>query len=182
MSSGAWMIVVVAAITVGILAFLGVTIVRSILVERAKERSIWREFGLGLILVILFLASWVAQGIAQWQVFTDEQAAHGESPEIGDFLAEFGHSTFENWQSEFLQLFSFVVLAALYIHKGSAESKDGTEKIEAALRRIEERLDTLPATAPREGGGRWKLPETPLEVKDEEAAPVAGGLPQSPVV
>ena len=57
-------------------------------------------------------------------------------------------STFENWQSEFLQLFSFVVLAALYIHKGSAESKDGEEKIEASLRRIEEHLGTLPATAP----------------------------------
>ena len=185
MSSGAWMMAVVLVITVAILGFLGVTIVRSIMVERARERSIWREFGLGLILVILFLASWLAQGIAQWQVFTDEQAEHGESAEIGDFVAEFSHSTFENWQSEFLQLFSFVVLAALYIHKGSAESKDGTEKMEAALRRIEERLETLPPTAPSEGGDRWKLPETPLEVHDEDrgvASPVggAGGRTQSP--
>jgi hypothetical protein len=168
MSTGAWMMVVVGLITFGILFFLGATIVRSIVVERAKERGIWREFGLGLILVILFLVSWLAQGIAQWQVFTDEQSEHGESAEVGDFLAEFSHSTFENWQSEFLQLFSFVVLAALYIHKGSAESKDGTEKLEAALRRIEERLDTLPDTAPQEGGDRWKLPETPLEVMDED--------------
>ena len=47
MGSGAWMMVVVGMITVGILVFLGVTIVRGIVVERARERGIWREFGLG---------------------------------------------------------------------------------------------------------------------------------------
>jgi hypothetical protein len=67
--------------------------------------------------------------------FTDEQIEHGSSPKLGDFLSEFGQSTLENWQSEFLQLFAFVVLAALYIHKGSAESKDGEEQIQASLRR-----------------------------------------------
>jgi hypothetical protein len=46
-------------------------------------------------------------------------------------------------QSEFLQLFSFVVLAALFIHRGSAESKDSVDRMEAALKRMEERLDRL---------------------------------------
>lgn len=79
--------------------------------------------------------------------------AYGSDPQVGDSVAEFAKSTLEeNWQSEFLQLFSFVVLAALYIHKGSAESKDGEENIEASLRRIEEHLGTLPATAPSEPG------------------------------
>lgn len=59
-----------------------------------------------------------------------------------------------------------VVETALYIHKGSAESKDGEEKLEAALRRIEEHLGTLPATAPQGEGQQWKLPETPLEAED----------------
>ncbi len=63
---------------------------------------------------------------------------------VGDFVAEFARRRMENWQSEFLQLFAFVVLAGLYIHKGSAESKDGDEKLEASLRRIEEHLGTLP--------------------------------------
>lgn len=96
--------------------------------------------------------------------------AHGSDPQVGDFVAEFAKSTLESWQSEFLQLFSFVVLAALYIHKGSAESKDGEENIEASLRRIEEHLGTLPATAPSEPGEHWKLPETPLEAHDATAA------------
>jgi hypothetical protein len=49
----------------------------------------------------------------------------------------------ENWQSEFLQLFSFVVLASLFIHKGSAESKDSDEQVQKSLDRIEKRLKAL---------------------------------------
>jgi hypothetical protein len=166
MSSGAWMMVVAIAISVGTLLFLIFSTVKSIANERSRGRSVWREFGLGLILMILFFTTWLAQGIAQWQTFTDEQHSHGESVEVGDFVSEFGQSTLENWQSEFLQLFSFVVLAALFIHKGSAESKDGDEKLEAALRRIEEKLGTLPSDAPKKKSENWQLPETPLKVQD----------------
>ena len=114
--------------------------------------------------MILFFATWVTHAIAQWQTYTDGQREHGQAAKIGDFVSEFAQSTFENWQSEFLQLFAFVVLAGLYIHKGSAESKDGDEKLEASLRRIEEHLGTLPNNAPSSESERWKLPDTPLEV------------------
>jgi hypothetical protein len=160
------MMTAVIVITLGVLAVLLVSMSRSIQSERSEGRSMWREFALGLILMMLFFATWVAHLIVEWQVFTDEQLAHGVEPQVGDFVAQFGRSTLENWQSEFLQLFSFVVLAALYIHKGSAESKDGEENIEASLRRIEQHLGTLPASAPTGPGEDWKLPETPLEVHD----------------
>ena len=166
MSDGAWMMVVATAIALLALVLVIYATAKSIRNERTRGRSIWREFGLGLILMILFFVTWLAQGITQWQTFTDEQLEHGESPEIGDFVSEFGQSTFENWQSEFLQLFSFVTLAALFIHKGSAESKDGDEKLEASLRRIEAHLGTLPPTAPEEDGEGWQLPHTSLEAKD----------------
>jgi hypothetical protein len=162
------MMVIVFAIVIGSLLWLIVALARSIRDERTAGRSIWREFSLGLSLMILFFLTWIGHLISEWQVFTDEQLSHGQEPEIGDFVSEFGSSTLENWQSEFLQLFTFVVLAALYIHKGSAESKDGEEMIEASLRRIEEQLGTLPATAPSKPGEQWKLPETPLEVEDVE--------------
>lgn len=58
---------------------------------------------------------------------------------------EFGQSTLENWQSEFLQLFSFVVFSAVLIHRGSAESKDSDDRMEEALQRIEKKLDELEA-------------------------------------
>jgi hypothetical protein len=56
---------------------------------------------------------------------------------------QFGRSTFENWQSEFLQLFSFVVLSALLIHRGSAESKDSDERLEEKIDDIVRRLDEI---------------------------------------
>jgi hypothetical protein len=163
--SGAVALGALGVLAVAVLAFLVFSMVRSIRDERTPGRSLWREFGLSILLLILFLGSWLGQGVAQWQVYTDEQAEHGAEPAAGDFVAEFFSATLENWQSEFLQLFSFVALAALYIHKGSGESKDGEEKLEASLRRIEAHLGTLPVTqAPR--GTEWRLPDTPLQAED----------------
>lgn len=170
MSSGAWMMVVVVAFTVSVLVLIMFSAVRSIKNERTKGRSIWREFSLGLILMMLFFGSWAAHAITEWQIFTDDQLSHGETPRIGNFMSQFFETTLQNWQSEFLELFAFVVLASLYIHKGSGESKDGEENIEASLRRIEEHLGTLPGSAPSEPGENWRLPETPLEVMDATAS------------
>jgi len=169
MGIGGWMMLIAIVITLGTLIVLIASMARSIQNNRSAHRSVWREFGLGLLLMILFFTTWIAHAITEWQVFTDDQRAHGETPEVGDFVAAFAQSTLENWQSEFLQLFSFVVLAALFIHKGSAESKDSEEKIEASLRRIETQLGTLPSTAPHTSDKSWQLPETPLEVEDANA-------------
>lgn len=157
--SGALALGIAAALAVGSLGWLIFALVRSIRNERSGNRSVFREHGLGLVLMTLFFATWAGQGIAEWQTYTDEQRTHGEPIEPGDFLSAFGQSTLENWQSEFLQLFSFVTLSALYIHKGSGESKDSDEKMEASLRRIEEHLGTLPHS----GDEPWQLPDTPLE-------------------
>lgn len=165
MSAGAWMMVLSLVLAFVALSVVVFALVRSIVNERTARRSVWREFGLGLLLMVLFFGTWVAHGIAEWQVFTDEQRAHGESTEFGDFVTEFSQATLENWQSEFLQLFAFVALSALFIHKGSAESKDSDEKVEAALRRIEERLGTLPPTPRQERTGSWKLPDRHIDLE-----------------
>jgi hypothetical protein len=146
------------------LVFVIVVMMRSISDERDKRRSIWRQFGLSIALMAMFFITWIGHGVAQWQTFTDEQQAHNEPVMVGDFVNQFAESTLENWQSEFLQLFSFVVLAALLIHKGSSESKDGDEKLEASLRRLEEKLGTLPSDAPKAKAESWKLPDTPQKL------------------
>jgi hypothetical protein len=68
---------------------------------------------------------------------------------------EFGQWTLENWQSEFLQLFSFVVVSAVLIHHGSSESKDGTERIERSVEEIRTMLHEagLPSGPPDDGAG-----------------------------
>ena len=142
--------VVVLAVVVGVTAYLVGTLARAIQKEKSVRMSLWKNFGLSLGFCILFFVTWFAQGIAQWQRFTDEQRQHNQPVTVSDFASDFTASTLENWQSEFLQLFSFTIMAAVLIHKGSAESKDSDDRIEAALKRIEEKLGTEPAS---QGGG-----------------------------
>jgi hypothetical protein len=140
---GAFVMGAVVGVIVIITVYLIGSMWRSIRAEkRRRPQGTWQGFGLSLAFCLLFLTSWVAHGAAEWQVFTDEQRDHNQPVTVGDFTAEFAQSTLENWQSEFLQLFSFVVMSALLIHRGSAESKDSDDRIEEALKRIEKKLET----------------------------------------
>jgi hypothetical protein len=109
-------------------------------------RRWFSSYSLSLVLGALFLASWVAQTIFGWLEFSAEQQSHGEVAKIfgdGGYLASWGRATFENWQSEFLQLLTFVSLSAILHHKGSPEAKDSDEETEAHLNRIEDKLKDL---------------------------------------
>ncbi len=149
--SGAIAMGAVLLVLVGVTAYLIGTMVRSIQNEKRTRMKLWKNFGLSMGFCGLFLITWIAQGIAEWQNFTDEQRDHREPVEIGDFIAQFSRATLENWQSEFLQLFSFTVMAAVLIHKGSAESKDSDDRIEEALLRIENKLGTSPTLREPDG-------------------------------
>jgi hypothetical protein len=52
---------------------------------------------------------------------------------VADFLPQFFSSTFENWQSEFLQLIWQTVGLALLFYWASSQSKESDERIEAKL-------------------------------------------------
>jgi hypothetical protein len=141
---GSVLMAAVVVATVGVALYLVTAMVHSIRDEKKQSgvKKTWSNFGLSIAFCVLFFLSWLAQGVAEWQVFTDDQRAHEQPVEVGDFVEEFTQSTLENWQSEFLQLFSFVVLSALLIHRGSAESRDSDDRMEEALKRIEEKLGT----------------------------------------
>ena len=140
---GAFMLGLVVGLSMAIAVYLVAAMIRSIRVERGQgHEKTWKNFGLSITFCALFFLSWAAQGVAQWQTFTDDQREHQEPVEVGDFTADFARATLENWQSEFLQLFSFVVLSALLIHKGSAESRDSDDRMEEAIERIERNLGT----------------------------------------
>jgi hypothetical protein len=106
-------------------------------------RALWRNYNLSIVLFALFMASWILQGVAQWFEVAHDARAHGQASSFTDFWPVFLSATFENWQSEFLQLLSFVVLTSFLIHKGSHESKDADEEMQATLGRIETRLRRL---------------------------------------
>ena len=144
--SGAIAMGAVILVVVGVTAYLIGTLVRAIQNEKHTEMKLLKNFGLSIGFCALFLITWAAHGVAEWQSYTDQQRDHKEPVEVGDFVTEFSTATLENWQSEFLQLFSFTIMAAVLIHKGSAESKDSEDRIEAALKRLEEKLDTEPTS------------------------------------
>jgi hypothetical protein len=74
----------------------------------------------------IFVASWFAQSVTGWTEFNQQQATHGE-PGVSWLgyigTSTFWESTFQNWQSEFLAVGSFVVLAIFLRQRGSPESK-----------------------------------------------------------
>ena len=138
-------VIVVSLVLVGTAGCLVVAMVRSIVNERRSSgvKRVWKNFGLSLAFCLLFLISWLGHGLAEWETYRGEQHAHREAATATGYIVHFGRSTLENWQSEFLQLFSFVVFSAVLIHRGSAESKDSEERIEAMVREIKQRLDGI---------------------------------------
>lgn len=68
-----------------------------------------------------------------WFAFVDEAQSHGQAPELGPYLVEMGRDTFENWQSEFLQLLWQVVGLAYFLYVGSPSSKENDDRMEAKI-------------------------------------------------
>jgi hypothetical protein len=114
------------------------------------------NYGLGWVLLALFLVSWALQTWTGWREFEAEQASHQQSAEVfGDdgYVWAWAQATFENWQSEFLQLLAMAVLTAFLIYKGSGESRDSDDEMQEQLARIERKLNSLTGDPPRGAGG-----------------------------
>jgi len=76
---------------------------------------------LGIFLILLFL-----QSITGWRVSNADDAQHRQPTQsYGRYLhsGHFAEATFENWESEFLQMGAYVALTAFLLQRGSAESK-----------------------------------------------------------
>ena len=106
-----------------------------------------RDHGLGIFFLSAFLAAWLGQLVTQWFQYASEQKSHREPAHFwsADFWYAFGQSTLENWQSEFLQVATFVIAAAYLVYKGSSESPDGEERLEAKLDALLEHAGLDPA-------------------------------------
>jgi hypothetical protein len=104
------------------------------------------DYGLSLALAGLFIVSWFIQSIAGWVEFAAEQQSHNE---VATLFGESGYvwrwlqATFENWQSEFLQLFTFVVLSAFLIHRHSHESRDDQDQLKKQVELLLEEVREL---------------------------------------
>ncbi|HZM40411.1 MAG TPA: DUF6766 family protein [Acidimicrobiales bacterium] len=135
---------------------------------RRGFRRFLREHSLAVVAFAVFLLLWLGgQVLTGHRMFNEEQRAHGEpTVSLPDYLtrAEFGEATFENWESEFLQMGVYVLLTAWLIQRGSAESKppEGDPALEADPR--DHRDDPDAPWPVRRGGWVLRLYEHSLSI------------------
>ncbi len=93
----------------------------------------YKRYAYAWITVGFFLFSLAGHWIFGWFAYLDEQQSLNQPPEVPGYLMEMGRDTFENWQSEFLQLLWQVVGLAYFLYIGSPSSKENDDRTEAKL-------------------------------------------------
>ena len=90
-------------------------------------KKIIRNNALSLAFIVLFMLSFAGQVYFGLDEYNKELTENGGAPVSLSAYFLSGHflqSTFENWESEFLQMALFVILTIFLQQKGSSESKD----------------------------------------------------------
>lgn len=112
-------------------------------------KRFFKNNSLSIVFIVLFLASLAGQIIFGFEEYNKELQEDGAATvAFGEYLTS-GHflqATFENWESEFLQMALFVVLTIFLQQKGSSESKDFDK---------EEKVDREPD--PKRKGAPWPV-------------------------
>lgn len=108
--------------------------------------------GLSIVVLLFMAGTWAGQILTGQVVYNQELFQLG-APELSlaDYLSS-GHfvsATFENWESEFLQMGMYVLLSVSLRQKGSAESRPMDPSKE------EDRVEKGPKPWPVRAGGIW---------------------------
>jgi hypothetical protein len=101
---------------------------------KRPARPRWHKaYSFGLVTGAFFLVSWLGQFLFQMAAVRNEAEQHGQTFTWSEFLPQFFSSTFENWQSEFLQLVWQAAGLALFYFWGSSQSKESDDRLEAKI-------------------------------------------------
>jgi len=90
-----------------------------------------------------FIFSLIGHWLFGWFAFVQEQVEHGQAVELSGYLMEMLRDTYENWQSEFLQLQWQVGGLAFFLFLGSPQSREGSDRLEAKIDVILGRVDPV---------------------------------------
>jgi hypothetical protein len=124
-----------------------------------------RDNGLSLAMFAFFALFLLGQSFTGWHVYNDDQQEHGEETvSYPDYLhtGHFIEATFENWESEYLQMGAYVFFTVYLFQRGSSESKDPDtdEPVDEDPRQARDRPD-VPRPV-RQGGLVLRLYENSL--------------------
>lgn len=98
-------------------------------------KKIFTNNGLSIVFLLLFILTMIGQTITGIKEYDKELLENGGTQvDLSDYFksGHFIEATFENWESEFLQMGLFVWLTVFLKQKGSSESKTigGKEEVE----------------------------------------------------
>lgn len=103
-----------------------------------------RRWGAAYLLLLLFLGSWIGQFVTTLIEAGNDAREHGQEFAMSEFWPQFLGATFENWQSEWLQLLlQAVVLLGLKHVLFKADAID-MEQVQLDLAEIKEQLGIAP--------------------------------------
>ena len=92
-----------------------------------------RKYAYAWLTLGFFAVSLALHWLFGWYAYVDEAGEHGQVAEVSGYLVEMGRDTFENWQSEFLQLLWQVVGLAYFLYIGSPSSKENDDRVELKI-------------------------------------------------
>ena len=95
-----------------------------------------KKYAYAWITLGFFTVSILLHWMFGWFAFVDEAREHGQAAQLSPYLIEMGRDTFENWQSEFLQLLWQVVGLAYFLYVGSPSSKENDDRMEAKIDKL----------------------------------------------
>ncbi len=101
--------------------------------KKKNKRSLFYIHGLSIAFLILFIISFAGQiftGVHEFNKFLSEHGQKNISLFTYISSGHFLEATFENWESEFLQMAFFVVLTIKLRQQGSSESKKLSDREE----------------------------------------------------
>jgi hypothetical protein len=113
----------------------------------AMKKNLFNRYSFLWVTLILFLGSLGAHWTFAWKAYVNEQEEKNLPVEVKDYLVEVSRDTFENWQSEFLQLIWQVAGLSFLFYVGSPQSREGDD-------RKEEKIDYLIKKLDKENGER----------------------------
>jgi hypothetical protein len=107
--------------------------------SKSKKHSFFYRNSLTIVFMLIFIFSIAGQAVSGWKHHNEFLKDKGQTElPFGNYLVSphFIQATFENWESEFLQMALFVILTIWLREKGSSESKplEGDDDVDKKTR------------------------------------------------
>jgi len=112
-------------------------------------KKFFKNNGLSIVFLFLFFVTFAGQILFGFSEYNKNMVEEGSTAVTLAVYLTSGHfveSTFENWESEFLQMALFVIFTIFLQQRGSSESKDFSKP---------EEVDRVPS--PRAKGAPWPV-------------------------